>query len=159
MKPSALIILFISFFSIHARAENVVFWLSIDGLKPSYLEKANAPKLKKMMEHSLYTKQLRPVFPSITFPSHCSLATGVTVKEHGIPSNSFYDVTTGKLESYPGDAHFLQAEPIWQTAKRQGLRTAVLNWPLSHRQTGENKSDFFVQFRTLFPSENVQVFM
>ncbi|HXH74884.1 MAG TPA: alkaline phosphatase family protein [Bacteriovoracaceae bacterium] len=124
-------------------AKNVIFWLSVDGFKPSYLDHSNTPHLRKMISHSVYTRKLAPIFPSITFPSHSSQATGVKVKEHGIPFNTFYDSATGKTESYPNESSLLQAEPIWQTTKRGGLRSAVLNWPLSFKQEGEFKSDIF----------------
>lgn len=123
--------------------KNVVFWLSIDGFNPSYLEKARTPRLDSIMKRSVYTTKLVPIFPSITFPGHCSQATGVRVKEHGIPLNTFYDTATAQMESYPADSSLLQAEPLWQTVKRGGLRSAVFDWPLSYKQTGKFKSDYF----------------
>lgn len=140
------LILFLIIFSAGAFAgpsKNVIFWLSVDGFSPSYLEKAKTPRLHELMKNSIYTKKLTPIFPSITFPSHCSQATGVRVKGHGIPLNTFYDTATGKVESYPSDSSLLTAEPIWQTAKRAGLRSAVFNWPLSFKQTGKYQSDYY----------------
>jgi hypothetical protein len=86
---------------------------------------------------------LVPVTPSITFPSHVSEATGVRVAQHGIPNNVFYDSATRQTYKFPNEAAMLQAEPIWITAQRQGVRTLVYEWPLSHMQRGPVKTDYF----------------
>lgn len=127
----------------NAGRKNVVFWLSIDGFRGDYLSRTDTPHFDKLLAKSFHTNKLTPIFPSITFPSHASQATGVQVAEHGITSNAFYDTQMGTVFSYPGDSKLLQAEPIWQTVKRAGLKSAVLDWPLSYKQTGPLKSDYF----------------
>ena len=124
----------------NAAKKNIVFWLSIEGFKGDYIQKAH---FDKMMASSFYTYNLTPIFPSITFPSHASQATGVQVADHGIVSNSFYDSDMRAVFKYPGDAKLLQAEPIWQTVKRGGLKSAVIDWPLSYKQTGPYKADYY----------------
>jgi predicted AlkP superfamily pyrophosphatase or phosphodiesterase len=57
--------------------------------------------------------------------------------------NSFFDLATGKTYNFPALASMIRAEPIWITAKRQGLRVAVIDWPVSNAQTGQWKSDYF----------------
>jgi predicted AlkP superfamily pyrophosphatase or phosphodiesterase len=126
-----------------AAKKNIVFWLSIDGFRGDYLDHSQTPEFDALLSRSLYSRKLLPIFPSITFPSHVSQATGVQVQDHGISSNSFYDSLTSEILSYPNDSSFLQAEPIWQTAKRQGLKTAVSDWPLSYNQKGPASADYF----------------
>ncbi len=127
----------------NAAKKNVVFWLSIDGFRGDYLTRTHTPHFDKLLSKSFHSNKLTPIFPSITFPSHASQATGVQVADHGITSNAFYDSDLGTVFSYPGDSKLLQSEPIWQTVKRGGLKSAVLDWPLSYKQTGPLKSDFF----------------
>lgn len=127
----------------NAAKKNVVFWLSIDGFRGEYLQKTQTPHFDQMIAKSFHTNKLTPIFPSITFPSHASQATGVQVAEHGIVSNAFYDSDIGTVFNYPGDSKLLQAEPIWQTVKRGGLKSAVMDWPLSYKQTGPLKADYF----------------
>ena len=115
----------------------VVVWVSIDGFRPDYLDRAPTPTLDRLMREGAYSLSLEPVFPSLTFPSHVSMVTGVTPGVHGIPGNAYYDTTDGELRRYPPEAALLHAEPIWITAERQGVRTAVLDWPVSHSQTGD----------------------
>jgi predicted AlkP superfamily pyrophosphatase or phosphodiesterase len=117
------------------QGKNVVLWISIDGCRGDYVDRGVSPFLKSMMEHGEYTEHLTPIFPSLTFPSHSSEATGVLPGVHGIVSNKFYDMSIGKDYDMPtmGPAQ-LEAEPIWQTATRQGIRTAVWDWPLSSNE-------------------------
>lgn len=124
-------------------ARTTVVWISIDGFRGDYSAGADLPFFQRLRREAFWTAQLAPVFPSITFPSHCSLATGVSVERHGITANSFYDTSTKTQYGYPNDASLLQAEPIWLTAQRQGVSTVVLDWPLSHSQKGPVRTTFF----------------
>lgn len=123
--------------------KTTVIWISMDGFRGDYLDHAALPFFSRLMEEGVYSRRFRPVFPPITFPSHCSEATGVGVAQHGIPGNSFYDTATRQTYNYPADASLLQAEPIWLTAQRQGVRTLVFDWPLSQKQTGAVHDEYF----------------
>ena len=116
--------------------KTVVLWISTDGCRGDYVDRDQTPFLKSLMEHGAYSKQLTPMFPSLTFPSHTTEATGVPAGQHGVTSNKFYDMTIGQEFNLPSDPLLLQAEPIWLTAPRQGVRTAVMDWPFSQ---GEDK--------------------
>ena len=114
--------------------KNVVLWISVDGFRGDYIDRDQTPFLKSLLEHGLYTKQLTPIFPSLTFPSHTAEATGVTAGTHGIISNKWFDTAAGQEFNMPSDPKLLEAEPIWITAARQGVRSAVLDWPLSQAE-------------------------
>ncbi len=113
---------------------NVVLWISVDGFRGDYVDRGRTPFLGSLMDHGLYTRQLVPVFPSLTFPSHISEATGVLPGVHGIVSNRYLDTLTGQVFNLSTLPQALRAEPIWMTATRQGRRTAVIDWPLSEGQ-------------------------
>lgn len=121
----------------------VLVWISIDGLRPDYLDRAETPFFDRFMKEGAWSKELKPVFPSLTFPSHVSQATGVKPEAHGITKNSFYDAATRETHRYPGPARLLEAEPIWITAQRQDIPTGVLDWPLSHEQDGPIRTLYF----------------
>ena len=120
-----------------------VFWISVDGFRPDYLDRAETPFFDRILAEGAYSREHQVVFPSLTFPSHVSQATGVPVREHGIPMNRFYDSETGAQYHYPGDSRLLETEPIWTTAARQGLRVISLDWPLAHAQTGPHAAEIF----------------
>ena len=123
---------------------DTVIWISMDGMRADYLDRAPLPFLHRMMSEGVFTRRSRPTFPSITFPSHCSQATGVGVDEHGISGNSFYDSATRQRYGYPDDSGMLQAEPIWLTASRQGVRVAIHDWPLSQQEKGPVHAAYFL---------------
>jgi predicted AlkP superfamily pyrophosphatase or phosphodiesterase len=128
-----------------ASPTRTVVWLSIDGIRPDYLDRVETPFLDKLIREGAHSRELVPVFPSLTFPSHVSQATGVKVKQHGVPGNSFIDSSDWRVHRYPWNSQLLEAEPIWNTATRQGVRTAVFDWPLSHAQRGEHATAFHGQ--------------
>lgn len=124
---------------------DVVIWISLDGMRGDYVDRDRdrLPTLSGLMRDGAFTRQLAPVFPSITFPSHISQATGVPVAQHGVTGNSFYDSRTKQTYKYPEDSSLIQAEPIWITAARQGVRAAVIDWPMSYKQRGRVRADYF----------------
>lgn len=121
----------------------VVVWINIPGFRGDYLEKAEAPFLKKLATDGAATNKLRPSFPCLTYPSHITMATGVTPDKHGIIADRIR-TPSGEIIDKPMDPALLLAEPIWVTATRQGIKTLVHDWPLSQNQTGDSKAAHFL---------------
>ncbi len=105
----------------------VVIVLSWDGTRHDYPERVQTRGLARMQREGARAERLVPVFPSSTFPNHVSLATGTYVDRHGIIDNRFTD-TSGRTFDYSNDASWIEAEPLWVTAERQGVRAAVFFW-------------------------------
>jgi predicted AlkP superfamily pyrophosphatase or phosphodiesterase len=110
-----------------AAAEPTVIVLSWDGTRWDYPERAEFPGLRRLEREGARAKALVPVFPASTFPNHVSLATGTYVDRHGIVANAFDDPKLGHF-SYSNNADFIEAEPIWIAAERQGARAACFFW-------------------------------
>lgn len=107
--------------------------VSFDGFRWDYPSYYDTPFLDRMASHGV-EGSLIPSFPSKTFPNHYTLATGLRPEHHGIIANSFLDRATGAKFSLgnpktKSDPRFYHGEPLWLTAQRQGLRTAVFYWP------------------------------
>jgi predicted AlkP superfamily pyrophosphatase or phosphodiesterase len=117
----------------------------MDGFAGDYLGRVPMPFFERLMKEGAYSKEFQPVFPSLTFPSHCSESTGVAAGRHGIVANAFYDRETKKVYRFPGDSELLQSEPIWITAKRQGVRDLVFDWPLSQKELTPVRADYFAE--------------
>lgn len=107
--------------------EPVVILLSLDGVRHDYLDRGGLPALERIARQGVRAKALMPVFPASTFPSHVALATGAHTDRHGIVGNRFYDPKRGDFD-YSNDASFIEAEPIWVAAERQGVRSATFFW-------------------------------
>lgn len=110
-----------------------VILISIDGFRADYLDKYEAPHLKKLALDGVHAKSMIPVFPSITFPSHYSMVTGLHPEHHGILSNSMNDPELGKFtlsdQKVLHDGRWWGGEPIWLTVQKQGQKSATLFWP------------------------------
>ncbi len=120
-----------------------VIWISVDGIRPDYLDRAATPFLDRMMAEGVFSRDLIPLFPTLTFPSHVAMATGTAPERHGITGNVIYDSGRDRTYAYPNFPWLLEAEPLWTTATRQGVATAVFGWPLSHRQAGPHAARHF----------------
>lgn len=112
-----------------------VILISIDGFRPDYLDKGITPTLNQMKATGA-SARMRPSFPTKTFPNHYTLVTGLRPDRHGIVGNSMIDPRRpGQMFSL-GDARqsldpfwWTQAEPIWITAEKAGVRSATMFWP------------------------------
>jgi len=105
----------------------VVILLSWDGTRHDYPERTSLPALERMAEAGVRAARLVPVFPTNTFPNHAALVTGTYSDRHGIVGNRFLDRERGIFD-YASDASWLEAEPLWVAAERQGVRAAVFFW-------------------------------
>lgn len=106
--------------------------VSLDGFRWDYCEAYNTPFLNSMAEKGVKAV-MSPSFPSKTFPNHYTLATGLVPDHHGIIANSFRIRATGKKYSLGNaetrsDIRNYGGDPIWLTAKRQGMTTATVYW-------------------------------
>jgi predicted AlkP superfamily pyrophosphatase or phosphodiesterase len=112
----------------------VTILISIDGFRPDYLKRGVTPNLNALAAKGA-TAVMRPSYPSVTFPNHYTLVTGLRPDRNGIVSNRFEDpghpgITFTMASSEP--FWWGQAEPIWTTAEKAGVRTATMFWPGSN---------------------------
>ncbi len=108
--------------------------ISLDGFRWDYLELADTPNLDRLITTGVRAEGMIPVFPSKTFPSHYSIATGLHPGHHGIISNNMRDPRWpepfGLSErDQVNNPRWWGGEPIWVTANKQGLRTSAYFWP------------------------------
>ena len=112
-----------------SHAKPTVILLSLDGVRHDYPDRASFPALERMENGGIRAGRLRPVFPSNTFPNHVSLATGTYPDRHGILDNRFWDRDKGLYDYGKGaDSTWLEAEPLWAAAERQGIPAATFFW-------------------------------
>ena len=107
-------------------ADTVVL-VSIDGMRWDFPSRAGATSFERLRREGASAGGLVPPFPASTFPAHATLATGVFPDRHGIVNNRFLDRERG-LFRREDDASWLRAEPLWVTAERQGVRSALYHW-------------------------------
>ncbi|WP_323990283.1 ectonucleotide pyrophosphatase/phosphodiesterase [Nguyenibacter sp. L1] len=113
-----------------------VILVSIDGFRPDYLDRGVTPNLNALAASGVRAVAMHPSFPSITFPNHYTLVTGLRPDRNGIVGNTMYDpampgmrFSLGNRAAVTDRRWWDQAEPVWVTAERHGLRSATLFWP------------------------------
>jgi predicted AlkP superfamily pyrophosphatase or phosphodiesterase len=112
-------------------AKHVVL-ITIDGSRPDfYLDPSwHADNIRALMASGAYAKGVNSVFPSMTYPSHTTIVTGVQPAKHGIYYNNMYEPNgpTGKM--YWNDSS-IKVPTIWGVAQAKGMKVAALFWPVS----------------------------
>jgi predicted AlkP superfamily pyrophosphatase or phosphodiesterase len=108
--------------------------VSIDGFRPDYLDRGKTPTLSALAADGVRAEALKPAFPTLTFPNHYTLVTGLYPDHHGIVNNRMADPTLGKAFVYKEqatieDPRWWGGEPLWVSAEKQGLRSATMFWP------------------------------
>ena len=113
-----------------------VLFVSIDGLLPEvYLHPEHhglhVPKLRWLVDHGASSDGALSVFPSLTYPSHTTLATGVVPGKHGIVANATFDPLGKDLDGWRWYAEDIKRDPIWRIASRAGYRVGLVQWPVT----------------------------
>ncbi len=109
--------------------------ISIDGFRPDYLDRGVSPTLSALADQGV-RGDMRPSFPSKTFPNHYTLVTGLRPDRHGIVENNMQDPAIpgvtfrmANAEAVTDSRWWADGEPIWVAAERAGIRTATMFWP------------------------------
>ncbi|KAH7408259.1 alkaline-phosphatase-like protein, partial [Phaeosphaeria sp. MPI-PUGE-AT-0046c] len=108
--------------------------ISLDGFRADFLYRNLTPTLNQFIQEGISPKYMLPSFPSVTFPNHYTMATGMYPEAHGVVGNTFWDPKLEKEFYYTDPNRSLQpfwwgGEPIWVTAEKQKVRAAVHMWP------------------------------
>jgi predicted AlkP superfamily pyrophosphatase or phosphodiesterase len=141
------------------RAKHYVILVSLDGFRYDYAKEHGAPNLARMAEEGASAPDgMIPVFPSVTFPNHYSIVTGLYPGRHGIVANSFYDparmetYASNKLETVT-DGSWYGGVPLWALAEKQGMRSACFFWPTSDAKIGGVRPTYYLHFDAAVPDE------
>jgi predicted AlkP superfamily pyrophosphatase or phosphodiesterase len=112
-------------------AKHVVL-ITVDGFRPDfYLDSSwQAVNIRGLMAEGAHAKGVNSVFPSMTYPSHTTIVTGVQPARHGVYYNNMYEPNgpTGKM--YWNDSS-IKMPTLWGAAQAKGMKVAALFWPVS----------------------------
>ncbi|KAH0371099.1 Phosphodiest-domain-containing protein, partial [Aureobasidium melanogenum] len=115
--------------------------ISLDGFRADFLHRNITPSLNSFVRAGVSPEYMSPSFPSVTFPNHFTLVTGLYPEAHGVVGNSFWDPELKEDFYYTDPARSMQpkwwnGEPIWVTAEEQDVRAAIHMWPGSEAHIG-----------------------
>jgi predicted AlkP superfamily pyrophosphatase or phosphodiesterase len=117
-------------------SDRIVVMISVDGLAGYYLDdpQAQMPTLRELAAAGARAASMKVSTPSVTWPNHTTLVTGVTPARHGVVGNNYFDRGTGQKVTLISDPVFdkeqiVKVPTIYDLAKAAGMKTAAIRWP------------------------------
>jgi predicted AlkP superfamily pyrophosphatase or phosphodiesterase len=113
-----------------------VLLISIDGLRPGDVLDADkrglkVPNLRAFLTRGAYARDVHGMLPTVTYPSHTTLLTGVAPAQHGVVSNTTFDPLLKNQQGWYWYAQDIRVPTLWDAARAAHLSTANVHWPVS----------------------------
>ena len=110
--------------------------ISIDGLRPDYVTAADSyqakiPNLRRFLKEGAFADGVVGVIPTMTYPSHTTIITGVWPAKHGILANTTFDPRRENQGGFYWYAEDIRVPTLWDAARQAGMTTASIQWPAS----------------------------
>jgi predicted AlkP superfamily pyrophosphatase or phosphodiesterase len=139
MRLPAALLLGLSLFAAAAAAQTptpIVLMISIDGLRPDYVTAADKhglkiPALRRFVAEGVFAEGVLGVIPTVTYPSHTTLITGVWPAKHGILANTIFDPQRTGQTAWYWYTEDIRSPTLWDAAAAAGWTTASIQWPVS----------------------------
>jgi alkaline phosphatase D len=133
--------------------------VSLDGFRYDYAKRYHADHLLALAAQGASAPEgMLPAYPSITFPNHYTIVTGLYPEHHGIVANSFYDPARKEIYSYHdsksvADGTWYGGTPLWVLAEQQGMRSASFFWVGSEADIQGVRPTYYLKFDGSFPNQ------
>jgi predicted AlkP superfamily pyrophosphatase or phosphodiesterase len=119
-----------------AQQSPVVVMISVDGMKPEYVTHADehgakVPNLRRFLKEGTYADGVQGVVPTVTYPSHTTLITGVWPAKHGIYNNEIFDPLGKNHSAWFWYTQDIKVPTLWDIFTEAGRKTASVQWPVS----------------------------
>ncbi len=110
--------------------------ISVDGMRPDYITEADAngakvPNLRRFLKEGTYAEGVVGVVPTVTYPSHTTLVTGVWPSKHGIFANTTFDPLQQNNQGWYWYTEDIRVPTLWDAAAAVGRTTASIQWPVT----------------------------
>jgi predicted AlkP superfamily pyrophosphatase or phosphodiesterase len=127
------------FFAVNARPQQqapLLVMISVDGMRPDYITEADAhgekvPNLRRFLKEGTHAEGVVGVVPTVTYPSHTTLVTGVWPSKHGILANGTFDPLRQNQEGWYWYTEDIRVPTLWDVAAAAGRTTASIQWPVT----------------------------
>ena len=139
-------------------AKPYVILVSLDGFRYDYPQRYHAKNLLDLAARGASAPDgMTPPYPSITFPSHYTIITGLYPEHHGIIGNTFYDPLRKEIYSSHDpktvcDGTWYGGTPLWVLAEQQGMRSASFFWVGSEADIQKTRPTYYLKFDGSFPN-------
>src|SRR5215510_6730368 len=113
-----------------------VILISIDGLMPDQLLKPGhydlkIPNLQRLLAEGTSATGVKGVLPTVTYPSHTTMITGVSPAKHNILANTPFDPLGKNHDGWYWYAEDIKVATLWDAAHKAGMTTGNVEWPVS----------------------------
>ena len=140
-----------------AELPRTVILVSIDGFRADYLSRGITPNLSRLAAEGA-SGPMKASFPTVTFPNHYTLVTGLHPDHHGIVGNNMRDAELGSFSlgnraAVTDRRWWDDGEPIWVTAENQGVVTGTMFWPGSEADIHGVRPTHWAQFDQAMPGD------
>lgn len=130
--------------------------VSIDGFRWDYPDQYVTPAIDRLIANGVRAQSLRPQFPTVTFPNHYSIATGLTPSNHGIVANAFPSRDRQRWYSLNdpsavGDGSWYGGVPVWVAAEASGLVAAAYFFVGTEAEIGGIRPTYWQPFDASVP--------
>jgi alkaline phosphatase D len=145
-----------------AQRQHYVVLVSLDGFRWDYAKRDNAVHLLALGKRGVWASGgMMPSYPSLTFPNHYTIVTGLYPEHHGIVANKFLDPASGKKFIYSDpnsstDGSWYGGVPLWSLAESQGMRTACLLWVGCEANIAGVRPSWYAHFAASEPTPESQ---
>jgi predicted AlkP superfamily pyrophosphatase or phosphodiesterase len=135
-----------------AQNQHYLVLVSLDGFRWDYAKRDNAKNLLALGKTGVWAPEgMMPSYPSLTFPNHYTIVTGLYPEHTGIVANSFLDpARNARYSMYDPktvtDASWYSGVPLWSLAESQGMRTASLLWVGSEAQIAGFRPSYYATY-------------
>jgi predicted AlkP superfamily pyrophosphatase or phosphodiesterase len=139
-------------------SKSYVILVSLDGFRYDYAKRYHADHLLTLATQGVSAPEgMLPAYPSITFPNHYTIVTGLYPEHHGIVANTFFDPGRKEVYSYRdaksvGDGTWYGGTPLWVLAEQQGMRSACFFWVGSEADIQKVRPSYYLKFDGKFPN-------
>ncbi|KAK7074143.1 hypothetical protein SK128_018584 [Halocaridina rubra] len=124
--------------------------VSLDGFRPDYLRRGQTPVLKALADAGVQAQYMISTYPTVTFPNHYTMVTGLYPETHGIIENNFFDPEFQREFTLSGpekdEGRWWGGEPIWNTLTKHGKKSASYFWPGSSAPIGGQHPTYWFKY-------------
>ncbi|MEO7121067.1 MAG: ectonucleotide pyrophosphatase/phosphodiesterase [Ginsengibacter sp.] len=130
-----------------------VILISADGFRYDLADKYQAKNLLSLRQEGVEAAYMRPAFPSLTFPNHYSIVTGLYPAHHGLVDNTFYDEANKVVYSMGNpavalDSTYYGGTPLWVLAEKDSMLAASFYWVGSEVPVQNTRPTYYYKYST-----------
>lgn len=133
-----------------------VILISADGFRYDFAEKYGATNLLNLSSNGVRAESMIPSYPSLTFPNHYTLITGLYPSHHGLVNNSFYDRNKNdfygmRKMNLVTNGSWYGGTPIWVLAEQQKMLSASFYWVGSEADVQGIRPTYYYSYNEVIP--------